>query len=95
LLATYLAQMVDDLHQPLDRLIPLSHKRRLRVRSFLSFSKLRLERVIHPQPLADLLTPLLKRVHNNGAMLRLDMLNAKAENCLLLPDVMGLHPTPE
>jgi hypothetical protein len=33
------------------------------------------------RPLADLLVPLLQRPHNdNGAKLRLDMLNAKAEN---------------
>jgi hypothetical protein len=42
--------------------------------------------------LADLLVPLLQRAHN-GAKLRLDMLNAKAENGVLLPDVVGLHPT--
>jgi hypothetical protein len=35
-----------------------------------------------------------QRAHN-GAKLRLDMLNARAENSVLLPDVMGLHPTPE
>jgi hypothetical protein len=35
-----------------------------------------------------------QRAHN-GAKLRLDMLNAKAENGVLLPDVVGLHPTPE
>jgi hypothetical protein len=91
--ATYLAQMIDPLRQPLDRLIPLGNKRRLRVCSFLCFSKLGLERVIHPRPLADLLVPLLQRAHN-GAKLRLDMLNAKAENGVLLPDVVGLHPTP-
>jgi hypothetical protein len=46
--------------------------------------------------LADLLVPLLQRAHNdNGAMLRLDMFNAKAENGVLLPDVVGLHPTLE
>jgi hypothetical protein len=46
--------------------------------------------------LTDLLVPLLQRAHNdNGAKLRLDMLNAKAENGVLLPDVVGLHPTPE
>jgi hypothetical protein len=88
LLATYPAQMIDHLRQPLDRLISPSHKRRLRVRSFLCFSKLRLERVIHPRPLADLLVLLLQRAHNdNGAKLRLDMLNVKAENGVLLPDV--------
>jgi hypothetical protein len=96
LLATHLAQVIDHLRQLLNRLIPLSHKRRLRVRSFLCFIKLRLERVMHPRPLADLLAPLLQRPHNdNGAKLRLNMLNAKAENGILLPDVVGLHPTPE
>jgi hypothetical protein len=46
--------------------------------------------------LADLLVPLHQRAHNdNGAKLRLDMLNAKAENGVLLPDIVGLHPTPE
>jgi hypothetical protein len=96
LLATHLAQMIDHLRQPLDHLIPLRHKCRLRVRSFLGFSKLRLERVIHPRPLADLLVPLLQRAHNdNSAKLRLNMLNAKAENGVLLPDAVGLHPMPE
>jgi hypothetical protein len=32
---------------------------------------------------------------HNGAKLRLDMLNARAENGVRLPDVVGLHPTPE
>jgi hypothetical protein len=87
--------MIKDVRQPLDRLIPLSHKRRLPVRSFLCFSKLRLERVIHLRPLEDLLVPLLQRAHNdNGAKLRLDMLNVKAENGVLFTDVVGLHPTP-
>jgi hypothetical protein len=46
--------------------------------------------------LGDLLVPLLQRAQNdNSAKLRLDMLNAKAENGILLPDVVGLHPTPE
>jgi hypothetical protein len=35
-----------------------------------------------------------QRTHN-GAKLRLDVLNARAENSVLLPDVVGLHPTPE
>jgi hypothetical protein len=46
--------------------------------------------------LADLLVPLLQRAHNDSeAKLRLDMLNAKAEKGVLLPDVVGLHRTPE
>jgi hypothetical protein len=94
-LATHLAQIIDHLRQPLDRLIPLSHKRRLRVRSFLCFSKIHLERVIHLRPLADLLVPMLQRAHNdNGAKLRLDMLTVKAENGVLLTDVVELRPTP-
>jgi hypothetical protein len=44
--------------------------------------------------LADLLVPLLQRAHN-GAKLRVDMLNAKAEKDVLLLDAVGLHPTPE
>jgi hypothetical protein len=46
--------------------------------------------------LTDLLIRLLQRAHNdNGAKLRFDMLNAQAENGVLLPDVVGLHPMPE
>jgi hypothetical protein len=46
--------------------------------------------------LADLLIPLLQSAHDdNGAKFRLHMLNARAENGVLLPDVVGLHPAPE
>jgi hypothetical protein len=41
---------------------------------------------IHALLRLDLLVPLLQRAHNdNGAKLRLDMLNVKAENGVLLP----------
>jgi hypothetical protein len=91
--------MIDHLCQPLHGLIALSHKRRLRVRSFLHFSKLRLERVIHLRHIRGhwrICSFRCSSAHSdNGAKLRLHMLNSRAEKGAVLPDVFGLHPMPE